>query len=85
MGATIPGPAEFIYLPCTLRRADAGTVVAALKRGTPVIITGHLGERIYTTPAGQRRSLLELAVDDIGVCLTAATGILAPLVSVAQK
>jgi single-strand DNA-binding protein len=81
--ATIPGPAKLLYLPCALRRADAATVVAALKRGTPVIITGHLSERICTTPVGQRRSLLELDVDDIGICVTAAST-RSPLVRVAH-
>ena len=82
-GETSTGPTEAVYLPCTLRRADADTAVAALKRGTRVIVTGHLSERICTTPVGQRRSLLELDVEDIGICVT-ATGTPARLVSVAQ-
>jgi single-strand DNA-binding protein len=83
-GETSTGPTEVIYLPCAIRRADAETAAADLKRGTRVIVTGHLSERICSTPTGQRRSMLELEVDDIGICLTADTGTLAPLVSVAQ-
>lgn len=58
---------------CTLWREQAENVAASLTRGTRVIVTGRLEQRHFETREGEKRSAIELQVDEIGVSLRWAT------------
>lgn len=47
--------------------------VATLDKGTRVIVTGRLKQRSYETSAGEKRTSIELEVDEIGPSLRYAT------------
>ena len=46
---------------------------ASLQKGTRVIVTGRLEQRSYETKEGEKRSVVELDVDDVGPALRNAT------------
>jgi single-strand DNA-binding protein len=64
---------EPLFLPCSIWRQAAENVAESLKRGTRVIVTGALKQRSYETKEGEKRTVLELAVDEIAPSLKYAT------------
>lgn len=61
------------YLSGSLRGAAAEHVAESLRRGDRVLVTGRLRQRDFATAAGEKRSILELDIEEIGVSLRYAT------------
>ena len=60
---------EPLFLRCTLWRQAAENAADGLTRGTRVIAHGRLQQRSYQTRDGEKRTVIELQVDDIGPSL----------------
>ncbi|WP_280183620.1 single-stranded DNA-binding protein [Nocardia cyriacigeorgica] len=58
---------EALFLPCTVWRDAAENLAESnLPRGARVIVTGRLKQRTYETKDGQKRTVVELHVDEVG-------------------
>ncbi|HZD05396.1 MAG TPA: single-stranded DNA-binding protein, partial [Longimicrobiales bacterium] len=57
----------------TVWREQAESVAESLQKGARVIITGRLEQRSWETEQGDRRSVVEVAIDEIGPSLRWAT------------
>jgi single-strand DNA-binding protein len=64
---------ETLFLRCTLWRQAAEHVAESLTKGTRVIVNGHLDQRTFETREGEKRTVIELIVDDIGPSLRYST------------
>lgn len=64
---------ETLFLRCSIWRQAAENVAESLTRGTRVIASGRLKARSYETREGEKRTVMELEVDEIGPSLTWAT------------
>jgi single-strand DNA-binding protein len=64
---------EPLFMPCSIWRDAAEHVAESLTRGTRVIVTGRLRSRSYETREGEKRTVIELEVDEIGPSLRYAT------------
>ena len=64
---------DALFLRCSLWRQPAENVAESLTRGSRVIVTGRLTQRSYETREGDKRTVVELAVDEIGPSLRYAT------------
>ena len=64
---------EALFLRCTIWREAAENVAESLTRGTRVIVTGRLKQRSYETREGEKRTVVELEVDEIGPSLRYST------------
>ncbi|MGB3886791.1 single-stranded DNA-binding protein [Gordonia sp. (in: high G+C Gram-positive bacteria)] len=64
---------EALFLRCSIWRDVAENVTESLKKGTRVIVQGKLKQRSYDTREGERRTVVELEVDEIGPSLRYAT------------
>ncbi|MER7165635.1 single-stranded DNA-binding protein [Micromonospora sp. NPDC000207] len=64
---------EPLFLPCTVWRQAAEHVAESLQRGARVIVSGRLKQRSYETREGEKRTVIELEVDEIGPSLRYAT------------
>jgi len=64
---------EPLFLSCTVWRQAAEHVAESLQRGTRVIVSGRLRQRSYETREGEKRTVLEVEVDEIGPSLRYAT------------
>ena len=64
---------EPLFLACNIWRDAAEHVAESLQRGTRVIVTGRLRQRSYETREGEKRTVYELEVDEIGPSLRYAT------------
>lgn len=64
---------EALFMRCSVWREMAESVAESLTRGTRVIVTGRLRQRSFETKEGEKRTLLELQVDEIGPSLRYAT------------
>ncbi|WP_306358722.1 MULTISPECIES: single-stranded DNA-binding protein [unclassified Nocardia] len=62
-----------LFLRCTLWREPAENVAESLSRGARVIVSGKLKQRSYETRDGEKRTVVELEVDEIGPSLRYAT------------
>ena len=62
-----------LFLRCSIWRQAAENVAESLHRGTRVIVTGRLRQRSYETREGEKRTVVELEVDEIGPSLKYAT------------
>jgi single-strand DNA-binding protein len=62
-----------LFLTCNIWRDPAEHVAESLKRGTRVIVHGRLRQRSYETREGEKRTVYELEVDEIGPSLRYAT------------
>lgn len=65
------GDASFFNATCW--RDLAENVSESLRKGTRVVITGRLEQRSWETQEGDRRSIVEIQVDEIGPSLKWAT------------
>ena len=64
---------DALFLRCSVWRQAAENVAESLQRGTRVIVTGRLRQRSYETKEGEKRTVIELEVDEIGPSLRYAT------------
>lgn len=64
---------EALFLRCNLWRQQAENVAESLTRGTRVIVSGRLKQRSFETREGEKRTVVELEVDEIGPSLRHAT------------
>jgi single-strand DNA-binding protein len=64
---------EPLFLQCNVWRQVAENVAESLHRGARVIVTGRLRQRSYETREGEKRTVYELEVDEIGPSLRYAT------------
>jgi single-strand DNA-binding protein len=62
-----------LFLTCNIWRDAAEHVAESLTRGARVIVHGRLRQRSYETREGEKRTVYELEVDEIGPSLRYAT------------
>jgi single-strand DNA-binding protein len=62
-----------LFMRCSLWRQAAENVAETLTRGTRVIATGRLVQRSFDTREGEKRTVIELQVDEVGPSLKYAT------------
>jgi single-strand DNA-binding protein len=62
-----------LFLQCNVWRQAAENVAESLQRGSRVIVSGRLRQRSYETKEGEKRTVIELEVDEIGPSLRYAT------------
>ena len=61
------------FLRCNVWRQAAENVAESLQRGMRVIVNGRLKQRSYETKEGEKRTVVELEVDEVGPALRYAT------------
>jgi single-strand DNA-binding protein len=64
---------EPVFMRCSVWRQYAENVAESLTRGTRVIATGRLKQRSYDNRDGQKVTVIEMEVDDVGPALRTAT------------
>ena len=64
---------EAMFLRCSIWRQAAENVAESLQRGMRVVVQGRLKSRTYETREGEKRTVFELEVDEIGPSLKFAT------------
>ncbi|GAA3563122.1 hypothetical protein GCM10022222_53610 [Amycolatopsis ultiminotia] len=64
---------EALFLRCSLWRQQAENAAESLTRGTRVVVQGRLVQRSFETKEGERRTVVELQVDEIAPSLRYAT------------
>jgi len=64
---------DALFLRCTLWRQPAENVAETLTKGARVIVTGRLRQRSYETREGEKRTVVEVDVEEIGPSLRYAT------------
>ena len=62
-----------MFLNCAVWRQAAENVAESLQKGMRVIVQGRLKSRSYETREGERRTVFEIDVDEIGPALKYAT------------
>jgi len=65
--------ADTLFMKCSIWREAAENVTESLTKGTRVIASGRLVQRSYETTAGEKRTVIELQVDEIGPSLRYAS------------
>ncbi len=64
---------DALFMRCSIWREAAENVAESLTRGSRVIVQGRLKQRSYETKEGEKRTVVELEVDEIGPSLRYAT------------
>ena len=64
---------DALFLRCSVWRQAAENVAESLHKGTAVIVQGRLKQRSYETKEGEKRTVYELDVDEVGPSLKFAT------------
>ena len=64
---------DAMFLSCAVWRQAAENVAESLQKGTRVIVQGRLKSRSYETREGEKRTVFEVDVDEIGPALKYAT------------
>jgi len=64
---------DALFMRCSIWRQAAENVAESLTRGARVVVTGRLKQRSYETKEGEKRTVVELEVDEIGPSLRYAT------------
>jgi single-strand DNA-binding protein len=64
---------DAMFLNCAVWRQAAENVAESLQKGMRVIVQGRLKSRSYETREGERRTVFEIDVDEIGPALKYAT------------
>jgi single-strand DNA-binding protein len=62
-----------LFLRCNIWRQAAENVAETLTRGMRVIVTGRLKQRSFETKEGEKRTVFELEVEEVGPSLRYAT------------
>jgi single-strand DNA-binding protein len=70
-GGWTDGDATFMR--CNIWRQYAENVAESLTKGARVVVTGQLKQRSYTTKEGEKRTVIEMDVDEVGPSLRYAT------------
>ena len=64
---------DSLFLQCQIWRQAAENVAESLTRGMRVIVSGRLKQRSYETKEGEKRTVFEVEVDEVGPSLRNAT------------
>lgn len=64
---------DALFMRCNIWRDPAEHVAESLRKGDRVIVQGRLRQRSYETKQGEKRTVVELEVDEIGPSLRFAT------------
>ena len=64
---------DALFLRCSVWRQAAENVAESLQRGARVIVTGRLKQRSFETKEGEKRTVIEVEVDEVGPSLRYAT------------
>ena len=64
---------DSLFLSCNVWRQAAENVAESLQRGMRVIVSGRLRQRSYETKEGEKRTVYELEVDEVGPSLRNAS------------
>jgi len=64
---------ETLFMRCSVWREAAENVAESLHRGTRVIVQGRLKSRSYDTKEGEKRTVVEMDVDEVGPSLRYAS------------
>ena len=64
---------EALFLSCAVWRQAAENVAESLQRGMRVIVQGRLKARSFETREGEKRTVFEIDVDEVGPSLKYAT------------
>jgi single-strand DNA-binding protein len=64
---------DALFMRCSIWREAAENVAESLTRGSRVVVQGRLKQRSYETREGEKRTVVELEVDEIGPSLRYAT------------
>lgn len=64
---------ETLFMRCSVWREAAENAAESLQRGTRVLVSGRLRSRSYETKEGEKRTVVELDVDEVGPSLRYAT------------
>ena len=64
---------EGLFLTCNVWRQAAENVAESLAKGMRVIVNGNLRQRSYETREGEKRTVYEVEVEDVGPSLKWAT------------
>ncbi|MEU0564159.1 single-stranded DNA-binding protein [Nonomuraea sp. NPDC005983] len=64
---------ESLFLTCNVWRQAAENAAESLQRGMRVIVQGRLKQRSYETKEGEKRTVYEVEVDEVGPSLRNAT------------
>ncbi len=64
---------DALFLSCSVWRQAAENVAESLQRGMRVVVQGRLKQRSYETREGEKRTVVELDVEEVGPSLKYAT------------
>jgi single-strand DNA-binding protein len=64
---------DTLFLRCSIWRQAAENVAESLQRGMRVIVQGRLKQRSFETREGEKRTVVELDVDEVGPSMKYAT------------
>jgi single-strand DNA-binding protein len=64
---------DALFLSCSVWRQAAENVAESLQRGMRVIVQGRLKSRTYETREGEKRTVFEIEVEEVGPALKYAT------------
>src|SRR3954453_6568664 len=64
---------EALFLRCNVWRQAAENVAESLTRGSRVIVQGRLKQRSFETKEGEKRTVIEMEVDEVGPSLRYAS------------
>ncbi len=64
---------ETLFLRCSVWREAAENVAESLAKGNRVIVQGRLVQRSFETREGEKRTVVEMQVDEVGPSLRYAT------------
>src|ERR1700710_254334 len=64
---------DALFLRCSIWRQAAENVAESLQRGMRGVVTGRLKQRSFETREGEKRTVIELDVDEVGPSLRYAT------------
>src|SRR5882672_9266457 len=64
---------DALFMRCSVWRQSAENVAESLTRGMRVIVSGRLRQRSYETKEGEKRTVYEVEVDDVGPSLRNAS------------
>jgi single-strand DNA-binding protein len=64
---------DALFLRCSIWRQAAENVAESLSKGMRVIVQGSLKQRSYETREGEKRTVIEMTVEEVGPALKYAT------------
>ncbi|UNX54945.1 single-stranded DNA-binding protein [Georgenia sp. TF02-10] len=64
---------ETLFMRCSVWREAAENLAESLTKGTRVIVQGRLQQRSFETREGEKRTVVEMQVDEVGPSLRYAT------------